>query len=296
MRAPRRGVAGRVKVCVITGFGINADEELALAFEMAGAEAERVHVRDLIDAPRLLFSYGILAFPGGFSFGDHLGSGKVFATLFRRSLGVAMADFVSAGGLAIGICNGFQVLAKMGALPNLSGAGVQEVSLIHNDSGRFEDRWVRVRFERDCPCAWTRGLPDMDLPVRHGEGKFVTKSREVRDALEARKLVALRYAGRGGEGPRAGEGAIIDDVPYPDDPNGSEGHIAGICDPSGRVFGLMPHPEAFLFAENHPDWSRQGSATLSMRAAGNLSPGLLIIASGVRAASDTPRMPKSRPP
>jgi phosphoribosylformylglycinamidine synthase len=295
MRTRRDVGDGGVRVCVITGFGINADEELALAFGSAGAIAERVHVRDLIDAPRLLSSYGILAFPGGFSFGDHLGSGKVFATLFRRNLGAAMADFVAAGGLAIGICNGFQVLVKMGALPNLSGTGAQEVSLIHNDSGRFEDRWVKVRFEPECRCAWTRGLSEMDLPVRHGEGKFVTRSREVLDALEAGNLVALRYAAREGGNPV-----------YPDDPNGSEGHIAGICDPTGRVFGLMPHPEAFLYEENHPEWNRRGWPQGSKgaydsrgargarrahepgRAVADLTPGLRIIANGVRAAPRSP--------
>jgi phosphoribosylformylglycinamidine (FGAM) synthase-like amidotransferase family enzyme len=289
MRAFRMRGGRPVKACVITGFGINADEELTLAFEIAGAAAERVHVRDLIDDPRALSSYGILAVPGGFSFGDHLGSGKVFATLFRRALGPAMEDFVSAGGLVIGICNGFQVLVKMGALPNLSGSFQQEVSLIQNDSGRFEDRWVRVRFEKGCPCEWTRDLPDMDLPVRHGEGKFVVKSRDVRDALNGQRLVALRYAAREG-----GETAV-GGVTYPDDPNGSEEHIAGICDPTGRVFGLMPHPEAFIFPENHPDWTRDRNAGRSRRAKRRLSPGLLIIANGVRAAKDAPRRPAAHP-
>ncbi len=137
----------RPRACVITGFGINADEELALAFRMAGAEAVRVHVTDLIEEPVLLGSYRILAFPGGFSFGDHLGSGMVFAHLFRRHLKPALEGFARAGGLVIGICNGFQVLVKMGVLPNMAGAWEPEVSLVHNDSGRFEDRWVRVAFD-----------------------------------------------------------------------------------------------------------------------------------------------------
>jgi len=271
-RSRSRGRRGRVKACVITGFGINADEELALAFGMAGADARRVHVRDLIEEPGAIFAYRILAFPGGFSFGDHLGSGKVFAALFRRALGRATRDFVSGGGLVIGICNGFQVLVKMGALPNLSGSWDQEVSLIHNDSGRFEDRWVRVAFEKESPCAWTRGLPDMDLPVRHGEGKFVVRSLEVLEALKGRKLVALRYAAE--EGPAGAE------VPYPADPNGSVEHIAGICDPTGRVFGLMPHPEAYIYAENHPDRSFGAHGPVGM------TPGLRIIAGGVRAAAE----------
>ena len=263
----------RVEACVVTGFGINADEELSLAFQMAGAAARRVHVRDLIERAGQLENFRILAFPGGFSFGDHLGSGKVFATLFRRNLGGAMAEFVSRGGLVLGICNGFQVLAKMGALPDIAGSRAQEVSLIHNDSGRFEDRWVRVSFEKGSRCVWTRNLPDMDLPVRHGEGKFVVKSGEVMDALSARGLVALRYVARDARGAEGGE------VEYPDDPNGSVDHIAGICDCTGRVFGLMPHPEAFLFPENHPEWTAKRILE---------GEGLRIFRNGVRAASEIP--------
>ncbi len=254
----------RPRVCVITGFGINADEELVLAFQRVGAEAERVHVTDLVAEPQRLLGFRILAFPGGFSFGDHLGSGKVFATLFRRSLGPRFSEFLASGGLAIGICNGFQVLVKMGVLPNTSGSGRQEVSLVHNDSGRYEDRWIRVRFEAGSRCAWTRGLGEMDLPVRHGEGKFVTRDPDQLSALAREGLVALRYAAPGGGEPR-----------YPEDPNGSDGHVAGICDPSGRVFGLMPHPEAFQYPQNHPDW------TLSPRLRAD---GLLIFENGVTAA------------
>ena len=186
----------RPAACVITGFGINADEELAQAFCHAGAEPSRVHVRDLIGDPTLLSRFRILAFPGGFSFGDHLGSGKVFATLFRRNLGGALADFIAGGGLVIGICNGFQVLLKMGVLPNLSGTGAQEASLVHNDSGKFEDRWVKVRFEEESRCVWTRGLGEMELPVRHGEGKFIPRGPAEMEAFRAQGLIALRYAAR----------------------------------------------------------------------------------------------------
>ena len=258
----------RVRACVVTGFGINADEELALAFEIAGARAERVHARDLSDEPGLLARFQILAFPGGFSFGDHLGSGKVFAALFRQSLGAAIEGLVSRGGLVIGICNGFQALVKMGFLPDLAGTHTQEASLVHNDSGRFEDRWVRVAFDTGCRCLWTRGLEDVDLPVRHGEGKLVVESPEVLDALRSRGLVAMRYVARG-------EKAAAGRVDFPDDPNGSVDHIAGICDPTGRVFGLMPHPEAYLFPENHPEWTRGNSPA---------GAGLAIFRGGVRAA------------
>ena len=261
--------------CVVTGFGINADEELAHAFHLAGAEASRVHVRDLIEEATMLQRFRILAFPGGFSFGDHLGSGKVFAALFRRNLGSALSDFIARGGLVIGICNGFQVLVKMGVLPNLSGTGSQEASLVHNDSGRFEDRWVRVVFEEGCRCVWSRGLRDMELPVRHGEGKFVLSSHSRLDGLAAEGLVALRYAAREPWG--------TDQVSYPDDPNGSEGHVAGICDPTGRVFGLMPHPEAYVRPENHPEWTRLDRRALRSRERSG-GDGLRIFRNGVQAA------------
>jgi phosphoribosylformylglycinamidine synthase subunit PurQ / glutaminase len=260
----------RPRACVITGFGINADEELAFAFRTAGAEAVRVHVSDLIEAPALLASYRILAFPGGFSFGDHLGSGMVFAHLFRRHLKPALEGFARAGGLVIGICNGFQVLVKMGVLPGMAGTWEPEASLVHNDSGRFEDRWVRVAFDPGSPCVWTAGLAPMDLPVRHGEGKLIVKSDSVRAGLEARRLVALRYVARSGTGV-AGAGPVA----YPDNPNGSDLDAAGICDPTGRIFGLMPHPEAFVRAEQHPEWARGGAR------AGD---GLAVFENGVRAA------------
>jgi len=244
-------VAVAVKACVITGYGINADEELLRALALAGAEAHRRHVNDLIERPAELGEYRLLAFPGGFSFGDHLGSGLVFAGLCRGPLKVALERFIDAGNLVVGICNGFQVLVKLGILPNLRGDWEPEVSLVHNDSGVFENRWVRVRFEPRCPCVWTRGLADMELPVRHGEGRFVASGAGVLEELERRHLVALRYTRRWG-----GAGA----VPYPDNPNGSTADIAGICDPTGRVLGLMPHPEAFLVPQNHPRWTRESVA------------------------------------
>jgi phosphoribosylformylglycinamidine synthase subunit PurQ / glutaminase len=237
-----------VKACVITGYGINADEELVEAFRLAGASPERRHVRELLEDPRPLDRYRILAFPGGFSFGDHLGSGLVFAGLCRGPLKEALEEFIERGNLVIGICNGFQVLVKLGILPNLSGRWEQEVSLVHNDSGLFENRWVRVQSEPTSPCVWTRGIDAVELPVRHGEGRLVAATDGILHAVEAQGLVALRYARRwGGQGP----------APYPDNPNGSIHDIAGICDSTGRVFGLMPHPEAFLFPHNHPRWTRE---------------------------------------
>jgi phosphoribosylformylglycinamidine synthase subunit PurQ / glutaminase len=253
------------RVCVVTGCGINADEELALGFTMAGAEASRVHVTDLVDRPSLLAGFRILAFPGGFSFGDHLGSGRVFAALVKKRLGAALRAYVSDGGLVIGICNGFQVLAKLGILPDLSGTWTQEVSLAHNDSGKFEDRWVRAAAEPRSPCLWTRGLTAVDMPVRHGEGKLVAGSPEILAGIRRGRLAALRYASRSGGAPA-----------YPENPNGSIDDIAGLCDRSGRVFGLMPHPEAFLFPENHPEWTRR-----RVREGG----GLAVLAAGVAAST-----------
>jgi len=221
---------------IVCGFGINADEELARAFLESGAEPRRVHITDLLEEPGLLSDARILAFPGGFSFGDHLGSGMVLANLLRKRLRPEIEAFVDDGGLAIGICNGFQVLVKTGILPNLRGGWEREVSLVHNEKPGYVDDWITVRFEKESPCVWTKGLSRMDLPIRHGEGRLVARDPSALEALEGERLVALRYEGR--------------------NPNGSVNAIAGICDRSGRILGLMPHPEAFLIPENHPDRRR----------------------------------------
>ena len=269
-----------VKVCIIKGFGINADMELLAAFKAAGAQALRVHISDIIEKPNVIDNYDILAFPGGFSFGDHLGSGKVFANLCRMNLQPQLKNFIERGGLIIGICNGFQVLVKMGILPNLSGSWVQDVSLVRNESGKFEDRWVSVSFNSSSRCVWTKGLVNMELPVRHGEGRFVVKSESVLEALKNEGLVAMRYAPRYSlkHPAKAGSGRSRRnvDLEYPDNPNGSVDNIAGICDRTGRVFGLMPHPEAFLIPENHPQWTRKRLNGKSIDATG-----LLILKKGV---------------
>ena len=240
-----------IRTCVITGFGINADDELQKAFTLADSAVDKIHVSDLIRTPDSILRYHILALPGGFSFGDHLGSGKVLASLIKKNLRGHLEKFTDSGGLIIGICNGFQVLVKMGILPNLAGTWLPEVTLIHNDSGKFEDRWVNIRFNSKSPCVWTDGLIEMELPVRHGEGKFVTASMDVLDTLRARELIGLTYSSRAD---RRTNGATA----YPDNPNGSTLDIAGICDASGRILGLMPHPEAFILPENHPRWTRGG--------------------------------------
>jgi phosphoribosylformylglycinamidine synthase subunit PurQ / glutaminase len=250
-----------IRTCIITGYGINADAELAEAFERAGSKAERVHINDITESPQVLDSYQILGFPGGFSFGDHIGSGKVFGNLFKKRLKDRLDSFVEKGKLVIGICNGFQVLVKMGFLPNLEGDWTQDVSLIHNDSGKFEDRWVTCRIDRESDCVWTAGIERLEMPVRHGEGKFVIGSKEAENAILKKKLAVIFYDTRNLEEPervRAGkksrDGARVD---YPDNPNGSVHNIAGITDRTGRVFGLMPHPEAFIFPQQHPRWKRE---------------------------------------
>lgn len=225
-----------VKVAVITGYGINADNELVTAFEKVGAEAHRIHINDLIAQPTLLKEYHIAGFAGGFSFGDHLGSGLVYAHLFKKHLQKNLDQFISEGKLIIGICNGFQVLVKMGVLPNTKGDWTQEVSLIHNQSGVFQDEWVRLKFNPQSPCIWTKNLAEMDVPIRHGEGRFITDNNDVIEFLKKANLLAIQYSNK--------------------NPNGSEEAVAGITDTTGRILGLMPHPEAFIFSENHPHWTR----------------------------------------
>jgi phosphoribosylformylglycinamidine synthase len=236
-----------VKALVLAGFGINCDYETAAAFERAGASADRVHLNDLIANPQRFNDYQIFAVPGGFSFGDDVASGKILANRIRYRLGDALNQFVDDGKLAIGICNGFQVMVKMGLLPRFSADFSQQVTLTHNDSGRFEDRWVTLRVEPNTACVWLNGEPTLELPVRHGEGKFIPADDAVLDKLVKQRQVALRYAVQSG-GEAGGE--------FPANPNGSVGDIAGICDPTGRVFGLMPHPEAYITRTHHPRWTR----------------------------------------
>lgn len=237
----------KIHTLVLTGFGINCDYETAHVFEMAGASAARVHLNDLAERPEQLREAQILAVPGGFSFGDHVASGRILANRMRYRLREPLKEFVQAGKLAIGICNGFQVLTKMGMLPLSTGEFAQEATLTHNDSNRYEDRWVTLRGEAGTKCVWTQGIEQIEVPVRHGEGKFVPRDEALLKQLEANGQVVFRYATS--EGARAG-GA------YPANPNGSVADIAGICDPSGRIFGLMPHPEAFWHRTNHPQWTR----------------------------------------
>ncbi len=239
----------RPRVLVLGGYGINCEAETHRAFQRAGADATIMHLNDLLESPEFLRQQHILAVPGGFSFGDHVGSGKILANRMRYRLGDGLHDFVHAGKLVIGICNGFQVLVKLGLLPSLDGDFRQDVTLTHNESGRFEDRWVHLRPDPDTVSLWVRGISRLELPVRHGEGRFVARDDTVLQRLREGGQIVLRYAKPNGE---AAGGA------YPANPNGSVDDIAGICDPSGRIFGLMPHPEAYLDGTNHPRWTLDG--------------------------------------
>lgn len=236
-----------VRALVITGFGINCEGETETAFLRAGATTTRLHLNDLIESPEYLHEHHVLAIPGGFSFGDDVASGKIFANRLRYKLGDHIRNFVDEGKLVIGICNGFQVVVKMGLLPRFEEEFSQEVTLTHNDSGRFEDRWVNLKSDPATRCVWLKGIGTIEMPIRHGEGKFLVRDDATLERLRNAGQIALRYATPDGF-PAKGE--------FPANPNGSVDDIAGICDPTGRVFGLMPHPEAYLDHTNHPRWTR----------------------------------------
>jgi len=236
-----------VKALILTGFGLNCDNETALAFEKAGAQAHRVHINTLIAGEERLEDYHILAFGGGFSWGDDHGAGVIQALKLKNNIGKDLLEFVGAGKLVIGICNGFQALVNLGLLPGLDNDYTRRsVAITFNDCGNFRDHWVSLLPNCDSPCVFTKGLETVDYPIRHGEGKFVADQAVVDRLLEGNQVV-FQYAGTDGK-PANGI--------FPANPNGAMADIAGICDPTGRIFGLMPHPEAYNHFTNHPDWPR----------------------------------------
>ena len=210
-----------VRVLVLTGLGLNCEDETAAAFRMVGAEPEQVHLLDLLqdDSKIRLADYPILAFIGGFAFGDHMGAGFVFANKIRYKLYDQLLEFIEAGGLALGICNGFQTMVRLGLLPGLDGDyKTPRAALAQNDRLGYRDAWVKLRFDPNSPCVWTRGLDTLELPARHGEGKFVAESASLFERLERDGQVAARYID--------GDGVPTEEWPH--NPNGSPGGVAGI--------------------------------------------------------------------
>lgn len=241
----------RPRAIVLRAPGTNCDEETAEAWERAGALAETWHVGRLLESPRALDDFQVLTIPGGFSYGDDLGAGRILATRLASVLEDALRRLRDRGGLVMGICNGFQVLVRAGLLPGPAGSSGPPVlaTLTANDRGRYESRWVRLKpTPGRSPFVTDDAL--IELPVGHGEGKFVVNDRQVLGALEAAGQVVLRYADEQGRPTQV----------YPDNPNGSVGAVAGVCDPSGRIFGLMPHPDRHVDPLLHPRWTRQGLA------------------------------------
>ncbi len=241
------------EVLILRTPGTNCDLETAFAFERAGARAERLHVNRLMEAPALLGRFQILCIPGGFSFGDDVAAGRILASRLEHHLADALEAFRAADKLVLGICNGFQVLIKAGMILPPDPEGVPPATLTWNDCGRFEDRWVRLAAEGD-HCVFLKGIDSMYLPVAHAEGKFVARDRQTFAALQAAGQLVLRYRPLRGEG--AADAGAAPTVPYPANPNGSWGDVAGACDATGRAFGLMPHPERHIDPTHHPRWTR----------------------------------------
>ena len=242
-----------VRAIILTGYGLNCDYETDFALRKAGAETNLIHINELIgakgsDLEISLSDYHILVFGGGFAWADDHGAGVLLATKMKYNLGDEIEKFINDGKLVIGICNGFQSLVNFGLLPAIN-KNYQErrVALTYNDSGNFIDAWVNLKINVDAPCVFTKGISSLELPVRHGEGKFYASEDDIQNLIGNDQIVAF-YADEKGN-PAQGQ--------WPQNPNGSLYDIAGICDSTGRIFGLMPHPEGFHHFTNHPDWTRK---------------------------------------
>ena len=243
----------KVKSLVITGFGINCEEEMAAAYKLAGASVEIVHLNEILNGLISIHNYDILNFPGGFSFGDDLASGKVVANKIKYKKlpsGKVMLDevkqFLSEGKYILGVCNGFQMLVRMGLLPNTNSDFEAEATLSNNNSGKFEDRWVYCKVNNSSKPPFLKNIDVIALPARHGEGKLILIDDEMRKKVVAKGLNCLTYC-------------TADGTPtnqYPANPNGADLNCAGLISPSGQVLGLMPHPEAYLSLYNNPNWGQ----------------------------------------
>ncbi len=236
---------GQVKAVVLRAAGINCDMETEHALELAGAKAQRVHINRIIEDKTLLDEFQIIVFPGGFSYGDDVAAGKILANQIRHHLSEPIQKFIDGGKLVLGICNGFQVLVKTGILPGDNSTKHQEeVTITYNDSGKFEDRWVYLAPQTD-NCIFIEPGRQIYLPVAHAEGKVVTKDDAALEKLKSEGHVAFKYVDKNGQ-----------ESDYPVNPNGSMDSIAGLTDITGRILGLMPHPERFVRPTQHPHWTR----------------------------------------
>lgn len=232
-------------ILVLSGYGLNCEEEARYAFEVAGGSAKTIHINDVIGYKNILGKFQILVIPGGFSFGDDLGSGLAFGGKMRNYLWEELMKFINRDTLILGICNGFQVLVNLGLLPALDGNyGERSVALLHNQSVRYTDRWVDLKVSNSSP--WLRKLTSLCFPIAHGEGKFYA-SKDILNILEKKKLIALRYF----------KGEVSTSLDLSANPNGSMDDIAGLTDVSGRILGLMPHPDRAVYAYQHPLWHRR---------------------------------------
>ncbi|MGD0328985.1 MAG: phosphoribosylformylglycinamidine synthase subunit PurQ [Nitrososphaeria archaeon] len=240
----------KTKILIPYGFGLNCEDETRYAFELAGANVDKVHLKQLFERPKLLLEYHLLALVGGFSFGDHISAGKVLGNLYRLRLGESIKNFLCDGKLIFGECNGFQAMVKSAILPWSEGDKTEQtVTLMSNDSGVFEDRWVNLRINPRSRCVFTAGIKSMYLPVRHGEGKFFPANQSVLKKIEENNQIVMQYV----------DDNNVPTMQHPFNPNGSIESVAGLCDLTGRVFGLMPHPTAFLNMCNHPRYHRMTS-------------------------------------
>jgi phosphoribosylformylglycinamidine synthase subunit PurQ / glutaminase len=245
------------RILILRAPGTNCDAETARAFQLVGGQTDVLHVGRLLEAPQLLNDYQVFCLPGGFSYGDDIASGRIFGVQLQNRMAEAMQEFKAAGKLILGICNGFQVLVKCGLLSPDDPKSDPAMTLAWNTSGKFEARWVNLAVEGN-RCVFLSGVESMYVPIKHGEGRFVARDAATLAELDHRGQLALRYAPLpSGESSNIGtEGDLNQPLPYPDNPNGAQANVAGVCDPTGRILGLMPHPELHVDPQHHPRWTR----------------------------------------
>ena len=240
------------RALILRAPGTNCDRETAYAFTLAGARADLVHVNRLLEDTNRLRDYQIFCLPGGFSYGDDIAAGRIMASKIRHHLSEAIISFRDAGKLVLGICNGFQTLIKSGILIQENSDSGPWATLTGNDSGRFEDRWVQLSVDGNT-CVFLKDIQMMYLPVAHAEGKFVTRDADALGTLDQNGQLVLRYTEESNK--------WRESVRYPFNPNGSQANVAAVCDETGRILGMMPHPERHIDPTHHPRWTRQEPTT-----------------------------------